>query len=134
MAHRQWPSAGTPPPPPLGLGCIFIAFPSDRSSKGRGLQSGKCVATLTPVKYVGQFGVFADEPRAATLYCPDAVQAWASSKADFVRHVKALPAQVRGALQAGWGASRRRRSAPNESPAPKTRAVCPSLDFPLFYG
>lgn len=30
---------------------------------------GITVATLTPVKYFGEYGVFADEPRAASLLC-----------------------------------------------------------------
>eukprot|EP00667_Euglena_gracilis_P001307 EG_transcript_1307 len=66
----------------------------DSAGKARGKRAGMAVACLSPVRYVGEYGVFAGEPRAATLYCASQVVAWAASKECLVRYLKQVPVPV----------------------------------------
>eukprot|EP00667_Euglena_gracilis_P002430 EG_transcript_2431 len=66
----------------------------DSTTKARGKRTGLTVVQLTPVKYVGEYGVFAGEPRAATLYCASQVVAWAAPKECLVRYLKRVPEPV----------------------------------------
>ena len=64
----------------VGGAVDVIIRPPNSHSKRRGKKSGITVARLTPTKYFGEYGVFADERRAATIYAVDRVYTWAASK------------------------------------------------------
>ena len=66
-------------------------------SSGRGRQHNLCscqVAAVNPTRYVGEYGVFADEPRAATLVAQTQVFCWVSSKEAFRFELNRLPKVV----------------------------------------
>eukprot|EP00668_Euglena_longa_P001687 GGOE01001992.1.p1 GENE.GGOE01001992.1~~GGOE01001992.1.p1 ORF type:complete len:904 (-),score=194.88 GGOE01001992.1:361-3072(-) len=72
---------------------VVIRLPNSKT-KRRGKKTGLTVATLTPIRYFGEYGVFADEPRAASLLCVSRVDCWACSKEVFIFHLKRLPGPV----------------------------------------
>jgi len=74
-------------------------------SKARGKRSGLTVATFTPVRYFGEYGVFAEEPRSATLYCAQRTVAWACSQECLVRYLMQLPIPVRRGIDAAFEAN-----------------------------
>jgi len=79
----------------LARGAVeVIIFRPNSVGKGRGRKSGLKVATMGPPKYVGEYGVFADEPRAATLVAQERVYCWRCSKAAFRYELGRLPLQV----------------------------------------
>eukprot|EP00667_Euglena_gracilis_P001684 EG_transcript_1683 len=67
---------------------------SGSRSKSRSISAGCVVATLQPVAYFGEYGVFADEPRAGTVVGQGRVLAWSCSKELFVYHLRRLPSAV----------------------------------------
>eukprot|EP00667_Euglena_gracilis_P000692 EG_transcript_692 len=77
----------------------------DSTAKARGKRTGLTVAQLTPGRYVGEYGVFAGEPRAATLYCASPVGAWAASKDCLCKHLQRVPRPVYRAICTAFEAS-----------------------------
>eukprot|EP00668_Euglena_longa_P008134 GGOE01009787.1.p1 GENE.GGOE01009787.1~~GGOE01009787.1.p1 ORF type:complete len:441 (+),score=131.17 GGOE01009787.1:48-1325(+) len=71
-----------------------VMRPPDAPGKARGKRTGVTVARLQPGEYIGEYGVFAGEQRAATLYCTSVVVVWVASKESFVRHLKEVPVPV----------------------------------------
>ena len=78
----------------VGGSVDVIILPPNSQTKKRGKKSGLTVATLTPTKYFGEYGVFADEPRAATLYCATRVYCWACTKEVFCFQLQRLAPEV----------------------------------------
>jgi len=74
-------------------------------SKARGKRSGVTVATFTPVRYFGEYGVVAEEPRSASLYCPQRTVAWACRQDCFVRYLQQLPTPVRRSIDGAFEAN-----------------------------
>jgi|Transcript_67404 CRP-like cAMP-binding protein len=72
-----------------------IAWRASSTGKGRGRKSGVVVAAVNPTRYVGEYGVFADEPRAATLVAQTQVFCWVSSKEAFRFELNRLPKVAR---------------------------------------
>jgi CRP-like cAMP-binding protein len=68
-----------------------VVRPSNQKARGR---SGRVVATLQPMAYFGEYGVFADEPRAGSVIGVKRVLAWACSKEMFVYFLRRLPSPI----------------------------------------
>eukprot|EP00667_Euglena_gracilis_P002351 EG_transcript_2351 len=71
-----------------------IVFRASSTGKGRGRKSGMRVAVLNPPRYIGEYGVFADEPRSATMVAVDHVFTWRCIKEAFRFELGRLPKQV----------------------------------------
>ena len=64
------------------------------TTKSRSQAAGVTVAALSGVRYFGEYGVFANEPRTATIRCRTAVVAWMWSKRVFDLQLRLLPRDV----------------------------------------
>ena len=77
----------------------------DSKSKCRGRSTGLTVATLQAPCVFGEYGVFADEPRSATLVCEGTVHTWACRKEVLMYHLATLPRPVFRDINSQFAAS-----------------------------
>ena len=82
------------------------------------------MATFKPVAYFGEYGVFAGEPRSASICSTTQVLVWTCAKPDFEAHLEKLPRRVFQSINAQVVVIDSRSHLLHRTPPPLCLAPC----------